>query len=822
MLDLAVRTGRETSNHGLFFAFSAGTAVADGADMLRPRHLSSSALLSLLVFAGCSVTPTDDGDSVSTEEDLSISRGWNTGWTVVPGRAIGDATIASAAAGRKSLFVRGLNDRLYRWEWDASANAFGPYQELPSTLPLSSSPVAVAFAGRLEIFARGGKGDVGSLLHWSCPRDAWRACDYEVVGGGTWFHGKPAVVATRSGVDVFVAGGEGTMFHRPYFGSGVRGSPLGTWTALGVTFSGWGSAASYVDGSGRENVVVVAGNSSGGTVHELRFVDGARSAGWTLLPGAGLLNDAPTIVSHAGTLRVFGRGLDDAIWSLTHGAKGWSTRWQRQAACTRGAMAVMADGNRMDMVIMAKDGRILHNRWDLYPTNTGAAATCCGPSYGTCCLEDPSPSCMPYDAADPRDFGYEKYVARGARPLLVVALNDKTKPAYTRTIADIRAHAFGSAGFSGTAPAPSVAAYFSEMSNGAFTFRDAGVFGPFDANFSTFGTEDAVYQANLRKVALDRVAATGFDFAAFDTDGDRRITPSELTLMVVANDSSDGGATRWIGDHCLNDTSGRRFCFPGSAASSGHQADVNLWAHELTHVLEPDPDLYGWGVDNECVAEKQAVIDPVVWAGRPACKTAEGKDGRSLRAFPTNTAHSLMAGSPNGRLLHLDPFTKMRLGWVKPRVRNMRVYGSAMLQVPQLATSAERSNEDPVLLFDPERGTREFFLLDHRNRYQGPAMHYDSGALSSTEIGLSLWHVRLQDNGDVIVIPGETIPERWIYSVHTRSAPDFGQAGSRPWTDADGAFRLRFQDLTNAPAELRVGTPVNLGNWLPVTWTPRP
>jgi hypothetical protein len=87
------------------------------------------------------------------------------------------------------------------------------------------------------------------------------------------------------------------------------------------------------------------------------------------------------------------------------------------------------------------------------------------------------------------------------------------------------------------------------------------------------------------------------------------------------------------------------------------------------------------------------------------------------------------------KTFHLDPWHKMMFGWVRPRVVDIRTSGWDLLDAAQLG----HANDEILLLYDPSRGTSEFFLAEFRTNRYG----YDTG---TTGEGLAVWNVALDGN----------------------------------------------------------------------------
>ena len=174
-------------------------------------------------------------------------------------------------------------------------------------------------------------------------------------------------------------------------------------------------------------------------------------------------------------------------------------------------------------------------------------------------------------AQKPQEFGHGSIPgAKGQRPLLTVLLQySDDQFAAHHTSEYYKELLFGSA----ARPTPNLAGpdgYFHQNSYGQFLFANAGVLGPFTNPDDTAtapdesrveaawgftpgssGTNETmpVYAHTKRlKVLGNAIAAadrSGFDFARYDTNGDRTITNEELVVLVILADSriSDNFAT---------------------------------------------------------------------------------------------------------------------------------------------------------------------------------------------------------------------------------------------------------------------------------------
>lgn len=99
-----------------------------------------------------------------------------------------------------------------------------------------------------------------------------------------------------------------------------------------------------------------------------------------------------------------------------------------------------------------------------------------------------------------------------------------------------------------------------------------------------------------------------------------------------------------------------------------------------------------------------------------------------------NTDLSLMSGGPGNPLVHLDAWHKLQFGWSEPRIRTLNGGGRLSLSAAQLSQT-----DAPLLLYDTNRGTGEFFLLEYRTTNTATrGAGYDRNVGGN---GVVLWHV---------------------------------------------------------------------------------
>jgi len=344
---------------------------------------------------------------------------------------------------------------------------------------------------------------------------------------------------------------------------------------------------------------------------------------------------------------------------------------------------------------------------------------------------------------------------QGERPLLVVLLDAATEP-QTKSQAQVRDLFFG--------PGDNVASYFTEVSNGVFTYREAYVTPwltaqddpktPLDESSVawTHAGGEPYEQEKGNWVVRQVERMTPFRFADYDENGDGRVTPDELALVWVYRGTAGREREVWPG---VLDAQG----LPGGVVVAnlprgGDQNDWPLFAHELAHVDLGLKDLY---VDQAASYEGVG-------------------------------QHSLMCDgyAPT----HLDPWARMKLGWLVPRV--VTSDGWVML------TDAETSlGGSAVILYDPSHGTQEYFLVE--NRWPGASTERNLAFA-----GLAVWHITEFGNPSAAEDWGRrTIHLVWAGGPPAVLVPDACPHRSDALFDARDQARAYALTPWSTPASLR-------------------
>ncbi|NOX84028.1 MAG: hypothetical protein GXP06_13800 [Alphaproteobacteria bacterium] len=260
----------------------------------------------------------------------------------------------------------------------------------------------------------------------------------------------------------------------------------------------------------------------------------------------------------------------------------------------------------------------------------------------------------------------------------------------------------------------SITSYFREMSQGKFTWSRAGVVGPVTVANSIIAPAGVVEssRATLVSAAVRQAAASGFSFRRYDRNGDNTVDQYELSVIVFYAYDLPGANAGQAFTITVNLPGG--LTLQANTPYLPESSGIQVIAHELMHAL-------GTGVDNDIYGS--------------------GSGGSSLMSASVSADH---------KPIHLDPWHKMRLGWVSPRLEAISPFippSSANLSVPV------RNTYQPILFHDFNRPYSsvwqdfEMFLMEYRSAAMGA--NYDTDV---ADTGVALWYARMGDP----LIPGET------------------------------------------------------------------
>lgn len=149
------------------------------------------------------------------------------------------------------------------------------------------------------------------------------------------------------------------------------------------------------------------------------------------------------------------------------------------------------------------------------------------------------------------------------------------------------------------------------------------------------------------------------------------------------------------------------------------------------------------------------------------------------------------------KIVHLDPWQKMQLGWCEPRILSIHSGGLETIPAVQMGRP-----DAPVLLYDPSRGSNEFFLLEYRTADSPNGSGYDSDVAGN---GLVVWHIRQDGNHHLLLLPNNTQND-W-----SEAPPNFQHPSHGVWTNTSPSAYLQWQDGTQTVTRFRV-LPFNHGD----------
>ncbi len=278
---------------------------------------------------------------------------------------------------------------------------------------------------------------------------------------------------------------------------------------------------------------------------------------------------------------------------------------------------------------------------------------------------------------------------RNVRRKVLAVLWDPHKPGITRPEKSAVEDAlFG--------PTDSVRAFYLENSGGLFTIENAGVLGWFDADYPPSEYWPGGGQAGRDSGAeAIRKAAKEVDFRAWDSNRDGNLTADELGIVFILPGTGDGGGlTRVVGEDYTTRDTAKGITVDDvkiswiSEVSIGSPPGPGIVAHELGHLLLGHGDMY-------------------------------------FTFFtPTRaSAYSLM--DQDGKAPHIDPFGKLKLGWLRPRL----VFSSGRYALPDVET-----NHTALILLDSRHGIYEYFIVENR----WPGSSFDEVL---PDRGLAVWHI---------------------------------------------------------------------------------
>lgn len=307
----------------------------------------------------------------------------------------------------------------------------------------------------------------------------------------------------------------------------------------------------------------------------------------------------------------------------------------------------------------------------------------------------PSSPCA--DLPTPAGYGRPAVAIEGERPLLFVIVHFADRKV-VRSQGYYKALMFEPS----RATRTSVDGLYRAISAGRFGFTKAGIV-------------EVLYPKSLEEAAkgsaleydriVTKLTSQKFPMLDYDRNGDGVVDERELVIVRVGPTAPGGtGQTRWHDSELLFQVGARgaprSYRFRGRTANLDEDVDISVFAHEIFHVLGFPDHIYG----------PRALNDRASFFGGFSRKVA----------------------STDNRAILLDPYHRLRSGWIAPRFAQIGRSGSVAVWA---ASRQARSQEfGPVVLYHPARCSNEFFMLEFRN-------NRDVNDNFAPASGIAVWYV---------------------------------------------------------------------------------
>lgn len=341
-----------------------------------------------------------------------------------------------------------------------------------------------------------------------------------------------------------------------------------------------------------------------------------------------------------------------------------------------------------------------------------------------------------FSFAKAEDFGFASMTANGkpnlgTRPILIIPVR------YADTVFSARLvqKKINDLFFDFSGQSMTIESYFREMSYGKFQISPAETFPrtlvhPLKMHCAHRSKEECPeapggkMQTAFNEL-MDLPEVEQYDFSQFDKNGDQKITDDELILVffqAALDPFKTGGINRGFPDGCAKTTRLKKIKLCTRMVLIAEHTGKSTIAHEIAHSLGAE-DIYG-----------------------------------SFSRM--NYAHSLMGGTVSSNYdqheyFHLDPWHKMRLGWIRPTIYPLSVAQSSFAPEEFTLDVAVQSSEPRVLLvYDPSLGTEQGYMLEYR---RPELMSFDQNTYDQ---GVRAWYFKtgqnfyLQDR-PAIILPGK-------------------------------------------------------------------
>lgn len=328
-----------------------------------------------------------------------------------------------------------------------------------------------------------------------------------------------------------------------------------------------------------------------------------------------------------------------------------------------------------------------------------------------------------FASASLEDFGYlsmktEGKPNLGKRPVLVIPVRYQDTVFETGLVGPRMNQTF----FDQSGTAMTIESYMRSLSQGRFEITPAPSF-PFTLvhplkMHCAHRNKQACPEAPKGKMlsAFDELlnlpVVERYDFSIFDTNGDKKITDDELILVfyqATLDPFKTGGINRGFINGCAKTERIKKVKLCTRMVLVAERTGKATIAHEIMHSLGAE-DIYG-------------------------------------AMSRMNFQLSLMGGTVSSaydkhEYFHLDPWHKMKLGWLEPKIVPVSLAQSRFaVDEFKLELASKPGADKALLLYDPARGTSEGYLLEYRAAIAGD---FDE---NTQEAGVRVWYFKTKRNG---------------------------------------------------------------------------
>lgn len=288
--------------------------------------------------------------------------------------------------------------------------------------------------------------------------------------------------------------------------------------------------------------------------------------------------------------------------------------------------------------------------------------------------------------------------------------------------------------------------------------------------------------ARTLRTAME-LSAPALDYAQFDTDRDSLVEEHELAFARVFSTATAWGQHGGYLDRFT--PRGAKIDIRPAQVVFDAFAGLGTIVHELAHALKVE-HVYGSQWNSEYL-----------------------------------TPMSTTVGDPSNEYdrdsYHFDPWTKFRLGWLSPRLVRIDAPLNTCRWIEATDTDDPYFTHGPISgsyspdLYYHEGRPNEYYMVEHRQRGG-----YDADVASE---GLAVWLVMVDDNGNLIQLPGNRITPGPDGTFQSQLRPDDELVRSSVRGDAIESGSNRWLDSIFDPRDARSVDPVNVSLGAPTsTW----